>query len=407
MSRKPLPVGSHGNINRTPYLGRVQLVGEGKSWYTPGGELVPLRSIRWAARCRFRDNDGRTRPVEAWGATGAEAERRLRDELTARKRAASDTITADTRLEVLADYWLRTKVDPSKRAVNTKQRYRYTTEQYVIPGLGGLLLRECTVSRLEAWVAGEVEKHQATARIALSCLKSMFDVAVREDAITANPATSVTPVPATASKDVQALSVEDVVTLRAALLSDAKARAQDLGDLVDVMLATGCRIGEALALRWVDVDLDKHVVYLTGTVVREERVGLFRQDTTKGKKARGHLIPEFAVTMLERRAAEVPPGELGLVFPSVRAGLREVSTVDRQWRTFRVHHAEWSWITPHTFRKSVGTAVERGADIEAAAAQLGHTRTAITAKHYVATPDLGPDHRAILERFGETPAHLG
>jgi integrase len=400
MSRKPMAVGTHGKINTTPYYNGVKLVGEGKAWRTPDGEAVPMNKIRWVARCRFRDNDGRTRPVEAWGGKRTEAEQRLQTELTTRKRAVSDTITAETRLEVLADYWLRTKIDTSNLAVNTRQRYRYTTEQYVIPGLGGLQVRECTVSRLEAWVAAEVAKHPANARISLTCLKGIFDVAVREDVLTANPARSVTPVAATASKDVRALGVPEVIKLRASLAADRKATAADLGDLVDVMLATGCRIGEALALRWKETDPAEHVVYLTGTVVRENGVGLFRQDTTKGKKPRGLLVPPFAVTMLERRAVEVPGGELDLVFPSARGGLREVSTVEAQWRKFRERHPEWSWITPHTFRKSVGTAVERGADIEAAAAQLGHSRSAVTAKHYVALPDVGPDHRAILERFG-------
>jgi integrase len=395
-----MPVGTHGNINTTPYYNGARVVGSGKTWHTPDGEPVPVKMLRWAARCRFRDNDGRTRPVDAWGGTRTEAEQRLQTELTTRRRTSSDTITADTRLDVLADYWLRTKVDPSSRAVGTRQTYRYITEQYVVPGLGGLRLRECTVSRLETWVAGEVAKHPANARIALTCLKGMLDTAVREDAISVNPARSVTPVPATVSKDVRALDVAGVVELRATLAADAKAVTRDLPDLVDVMLATGCRIGEALALRWSEVDLDEHIVYLTGTVVREKGVGLFRQDTTKGKKPRGYFVPKFAMAMLERRAAEVPPGPLGLVFPSVVQGLREGSTVEKQWRKFRELHPQWSWITPHTFRKSVGTAVGRGADIEAAAKQLGHASSAVTAKYYVATPDVGPDHREILERFG-------
>jgi integrase len=402
MSRNPMPVGTHGKITVTPYAegGKVRLVGKGKTWHTPDGEQVPMKKITWIARCRFRDNDGRTRPVEAWGSTNTGADQNLQDALALRKRASSDTLTGETRLEVLADYWLRTKIDPSKRAVNTRQRYRYTTEQYVIPGLGGLRLRECTVARLEAWVADEVAQHPANARLSLTCLKGMLDVAVREDVLTANPARSVTPVPATASKDVRALSVPKVIELRAALATDRKAVAADLHDLVDVMLATGCRIGEALALRWSETDVAEQVVYLTGTVVRENGVGVFRQDTTKGKKPRGLLVPAFAVKMLERRMTEVPPGELDLVFPSARGGLREVTTVEAQWRKFRLRHPEWSWITPHTFRKSVGTAVGRGADIAAAAAQLGHADPAVTAKHYFEAPDIGPDHRAILERFG-------
>ncbi|WP_166845089.1 tyrosine-type recombinase/integrase [Isoptericola sp. BMS4] len=397
-----MPVGANGKVSVSPYLGAVLLSGKGRTWHTPDGELVPLKSITWRARANVRDHDGRTRRVEAWGRSAAAAERRLQDKLTVRKRSASTTITAETCLEVLADYWLRTKVDNGKLAVNTRQRYRYTTEGYVVPGLGGLRLRECTVARLERWIADEAAEHPANARLSLTCLKGMFDVAVREDAITANPARSVTPVPATAAEDVRALSVPEVVELRAALAGDRKATAADLGDLVDLMLATGCRIGEALSLRWHETDTAEHVVYLTGTVVREKGVGLFRQDTTKGKKPRGLLIPEFAVQMLERRSTAVPDNELDLVFPTVHGGLREVTTVEAQWRKFRERHAEWTWITPHTFRKSVGTAVERGADIEAAAKQLGHARSAVTAKHYVAAPDLGPDHRAILEKFGRS-----
>ena len=30
----------------------------------------------------------------------------------------------------------------------------------------------------------------------------------------------------------------------------------DMADIIDLMLATGCRIGEILALRWSDLDLD-------------------------------------------------------------------------------------------------------------------------------------------------------
>ena len=30
---------------------------------------------------------------------------------------------------------------------------------------------------------------------------------------------------------------------------------QDMPDIVDLLLATGCRIGEVLALRWTDIDL--------------------------------------------------------------------------------------------------------------------------------------------------------
>jgi hypothetical protein len=72
--------------------------------------------------------------------------------------------------------------------VNATQRHRYAAERYVIPGLGGLLRRECTVSHLEALVLREMEIDERPASVGLvpSCLKGMLDVAMREDALTAN-----------------------------------------------------------------------------------------------------------------------------------------------------------------------------------------------------------------------------
>ena len=61
--------------------------------------------------------------------------------------------------------------------------------------------------------------------------------------------------------------------------------------------------------------------------------------------------------------------------------------------------AGFSWVTPHTFRRGVATAI--GIDnIRAAADELGHADTAVTQRHYVAKTHEGPDARSVLEPFG-------
>jgi integrase len=47
-----------------------------------------------------------------------------------------------------------------------------------------------------------------------------------------------------------------------------KARDWDLPDLTRMMPATGCRIGECLAIGWSDVDLDAAVVEVRWRLVR-------------------------------------------------------------------------------------------------------------------------------------------
>lgn len=74
----------------------------------------------------------------------------------------------------------------------------------------------------------------------------------------------------------RALTVEEAQALRAGLQqwqqtkdAQGRQRPQDLLDVVDIMLATGCRIGEALGIRWSDVDLSATpaTVTINGTLV--------------------------------------------------------------------------------------------------------------------------------------------
>ncbi|MDR0626550.1 MAG: hypothetical protein LBG11_04695 [Bifidobacteriaceae bacterium] len=66
---------------------------------------------------------------------------------------------------------------------------------------------------------------------------------------------------------------------------------------------------------------------------------------------------------------------------------------------YRDRHPEWKSVTPKTFRKTVGTAIDRAANSKDAAAQLTHSSDAVTKRHYIEKSDAGPDNTAILEAF--------
>jgi integrase len=78
----------------------------------------------------------------------------------------------------------------------------------------------------------------------------------------------------------------------------------DLADIVDLMLATGARIGETLALRWEDIDLaaEQPTATICGTIVCLKGKGFFRQEWTKSEAGfRTVVLPRFAVGMLMAR----------------------------------------------------------------------------------------------------------
>lgn len=96
----------------------------------------------------------------------------------------------------------------------------------------------------------------------------------------------------------------------AARIASEPARVWDLPDLTVMMLATGCRIGERLALGRDEVDLDQAVVDVRWRLVRRTGVWLLRLASTKSGEGGERLIPlpSWAVTMLKRRRLAHRPG---------------------------------------------------------------------------------------------------
>ena len=247
MPRPPLAVGTFGAIN-------FLVVGKG----------------RVRAQVSFRDFDGRRRSVSRYGRTKAEAERRLRAALRDRGNGLDEGASADSRLATVAAAWLA-EVDDSDLAVGTKRLYRFAVQNYVIPGVGQLRLREITVPAVDRLLTAVRKSHGAgAAKAARSVLSGILTEAVRRGAIPTNPVREVAsrrahrrPAPGP-----RALTVEEARQLCERLAADAEAVELDLPDLVEFMLGTGVRIGEACALRWSAVDLVAATVRIDATLIR-------------------------------------------------------------------------------------------------------------------------------------------
>lgn len=63
----------------------------------------------------------------------------------------------------------------------------------------------------------------------------------------------------------------------------------------------------------------------------------------------------------------------------------------------------YEWVTPHVFRKTVATIIDREYSSKDAAAQLGHSGSAITEKHYIEKAAVAPDLTKALEKFATVP----
>ena len=129
-----------------------------------------------------------------------------------------------------------------------------------------------------------------------------------------------------------------------------------MADIIDLMLATGARIGEILALRWADVALEATRANLTinGTIKTEPGKGTYRKPSPKSDASvRTVVLPDFAVAVLRRRQGTTRENPNDAVFPTRNGTWQQVNNVERRWRRIR-QEAELEWVTPHAFRKNAG-----------------------------------------------------
>lgn len=230
----------------------------------------------------------------------------------------------------------------------TERTYRSIINTSVLPDLGELCLREVTPGRVVRAIAGSSGPDAATT--ARACRSGMFALAIVDGAVTADPVRDAgVRVTRTAEKAPRALTPEDTTRLVQLFATSERAQALDLPDVVNWMLATCARIGEALAVRAGTVhgktllDLDTGTWEVAGPVVRVPKQGLVVQPRTKTAAGwRVVALPAYAQDIARRRLSGSRHPASGLVFPSPVAGtVRDPSNVSGDLRAaglLRLHH---------------------------------------------------------------------
>lgn len=376
MGRPPLPIGTYGRIL-----------------------TVRLDRERYRAWANYRDFDGVTRRVQRFGPTKVAAENRLKEAMRDRNRVALDgEITGDTRVRVVAEMWFR-ELDESDRAMRTKITYRDAWRRSVEPAVGELRLSDLRVSTVDR-VIREIRQRRgsSSAHHAKVVLSGVLGLAVRHDAIDANPVRELTPArKSKPARDKVALTEVGLIRLQAFLAGSNDAAKYDLRDLVDALSGLGCRIGELLALDWSRVDDTAGTLAVEGTVIRVPAEGLIVQPHTKSRASmRTIMPPAWLMELLVKRHA----GSNGpWLFPSTAGTLRDPDNTRKQLRQ-TVAGTEWAGLHPHAFRHLVATRLDaEGLSAREIADYLGHERVSMTQDVYMTRRVAGTAASAALDRF--------
>ena len=363
---------------------------------------VPASNGRIKARVRFRDDDGQLRLVQATGDSRKSAERALKQKLTRRDRfsAGSRDLSGDSTFGRLVEVWLADLDLTDKLAPSTRALYERNMRQLVMPAFEAHTLREINVRKVDQFIKKLAStKSYSTAKQARTVLSLAFGLAVRYDALKENPVRGIARMHKPPSQTM-ALTLEQVDAIRDAARGWRRAPGTpgpppdgQLEQIIEAMLGTSARIGEVLAIRKCDVDVtvSPATVRICGTIVSPAGKPTYRQAHPKTQKStRVVSVPSFAAEVIRQRLVVVGPEAPDHLLFFTRNGTPLTTNNIRRRLRAVLSEAGIDAVTPHAFRRTVATILDRASGPDLAAELLGHTSSKITKEHYI-QPDEAVD----------------
>ncbi len=203
----------------------------------------------------------------------------------------------------------------------------------------------------------------------LSAVRSFLSHAVREGRMSTSPAASV-PTPRQARKLPRDLSVDEVFALLDRIREPDVASLRDRA-LLELIYATGLRVGEAVSLDLDDVDTAAGMLRVLGKGNKERMVPF-------GEKARVALCAWLDAA----RSFRVKGGDERAVFLNLRGGRLNVRSVRRVLDRRLREAAVQGHVSPHALRHSFAThMLGAGADLRAIQELLGHSSLSTTQRY--------------------------
>jgi len=274
-------------------------------------------------------------------------------------------------LSEYARHWLTT-LEVSKA---TRYDYESLLKTFLErSGLGAMRLEDLTPAHIRDVIRAATESGTRVRRATmfLQRLRSIYDSATEDGLLDKNPARRVKN-PRTGKREpIEVLTHAE----QAALLGTAEGTDRNL---ICLMLGTGARPGELLALRRKDVDLKRRKLTIAGSV------GRFGEGPTKtAGSARVIDLHDGVAPVLAalRSQLDIPRLHGPLFTNSLGATLNYINWRSRNWRRL-LQRAGLPYRSPYVCRHTFAVRMlEAGRDVVQVAQQMGHESTEMIHRHY-------------------------
>ncbi len=285
-------------------------------------------------------------------------------------------------------WWLAERVRPTVRP-RTYASYAQLVRLHLGPALGTIPLARLAPQQVQAFLNAKRDAGLSprTVQYLHAVLRRALGQALKWGLVARNVATLVEP-PRVRRAPVQPLTVEEARALLAAVRGDR------LEALYAVAVALGLRQGEALGLRWQDIDLDAGTLRVTGALQRVE--GTLRRDAPKTPQSRRllYLPPSLVATLRAHRARQAeerlragplwqpPAWAPDLVFTTATGGALDARNVVRHYHRLLERAGLPRRPFHHLRHTAASLLLAQGVPLRVVMETLGHSHISLTADLY-------------------------
>lgn len=360
------------------------------------GSIYLRKDGRWVASIQsgFKEN-GKPNIKTKYAKTQAEAKRKLKELIKEIYTPIEEVITNNSLVREYCDNWLQ-NVQSNILKPSSYDRKEITLENQVYPLIGDICMSQVSFDDIQDMI-NELKKQDlsySTIKKAYEAINGCFKYALIKGDINKNPCIGVTLPKNLKHQDgdikfYTEKQVELLLNQSTIKYNNGKSKYR-LGYGIQLLLYTGLRIGEALALTWEDVDIQNKTIKVNKNLKqvknRDDNQNVYKiiiQSSTKTNSGT-RIIPLNNKSIEALKQIKEITGQYKYVFSTETGNNVSARTCDRMFRKIQENCGFKEIYGVHALRHTFASLLfKKGVDVKTVSEILGHKDVSVTYNTYI------------------------
>ena len=328
-----------------------------------------------------RKSDGKLNRKSVYGDTRKEVKEKI---TTALSQIQDNTFIekSDITLYDIAKEIIDDKKNSNLINANTYKRLTYTLSYIKDSNIADTPIQKITSKNIKDFLNSKTSYSNSVLQKIFQLLGQSFRRAVDRNYINKNPMLSEEvkrPKSSKKDREVISLSIEEEKRLIKALSLENK----QYENIVLLMLFSGMRIGEVLAIKCADIDFKEHSLFINSTLTRNEKDKTILGETTKTQNSKRIItITENIEKILKKSLENIYLNKYDLLFYD-KNGFITPSQINSYLIRLNKKYSIANELHNHMLRHTYATrCIEAGMSVKVLQKKLGHSKIETTLNTY-------------------------